>query len=142
MDPTDFFGRDILSVLNQFRDGEKIVDYSKIEGDEFLKLLEKGFYLHSKNGNGKIFDCRIYFSAYEGYFPSESETRGDFAGVEKINDLGGLLGRHTREIRSIKIPGRPATLSGKEFHADGRIVTAFSEDGEHITYLHIKVVEN
>ena len=142
MDPTNFFGRDILEVLSQLRAQEEIVDYSKIEGDEFLKLPEKGFYLHSKNGDGKRFDCRIYFSPYEEYCSSESKARGQFAGFKKINELEMLLGRHTREIRSIKIPGRPVTLSGKEFHDDGRIVTAFAKDGENITYLHIKTVDN
>ena len=86
MELISFFGKDIFSVLGDLRSAEEVVDYAKTEGDEFLQLKEKGFYLHSKNGTGKIFDCRIYFVAHEDYHPASDSTRGKFADINNFSD--------------------------------------------------------
>lgn len=138
MDPTNFFGKNIVSVLEKLREEEDILEYSKIEGDEFIKLPEKGFYLHSKEGSGKIFDCRIYFYPYDGYFPSSNSVRGKFSEAVKLSHIEAILGEFVREIRSVKIPTRSPTLGGKEFRDNENIVTVFSEDGENITFLHVR----
>lgn len=119
MVPTSYFGQAILSVLDQMRDDETVVEYAKIEGDEFLKLPEKGFYLHSKNGNGTIFDCRIYLRKDEEFFPADAEPLGKFASVDTVSDVEEILGKSTRSLRSISIPTRPPTLPGREF-SDGK----------------------
>lgn len=137
MDPTSFFGQNILAVLGKLRSAEEIVDYSKVEGDEFLKLPERGFYLHSKNGNGVIFDCRIYFVGDEEYFLSRDSVRGKFASISNISDLENMLGACVREIKSVRIPTRPPTLPGKEFVDGINTVKAFMADGENISYIHI-----
>lgn len=113
MNPTGFIGKNIILVLSELREVEEVLDYSKTEGDEFLQLKERGFYLHSKDGSGKIFDCRIFFKNKEGYFPAAESSRGSFAGIESFDDLNNLLGCSESEIRSVKIPGRPPTLQGK-----------------------------
>lgn len=141
MDPTSYLGKTILSVLNDLRESEEIIDYSKVDGDEFLKLQEKGYYLHSKNGDGIIFDCRIYLAACDEYFPSATTARGKFASVVSIADLEELLGPSKHEIKSIRIPTRPPTLSGKEFVDGDRIVKAFYESEGEIRYLHITTID-
>jgi len=138
MEPISFFGKDILSVLSDLRSAEQVVDYAKTEGDEFLQLREKGFYLHSKNGTGKIFDCRIYFVAHEDYYPANDTIRGKFAGINSLSDLDKILGGCTGEIRALKIPGRPPTLPGKQYADGDFVVSAFSENGEAVTFIHVK----
>ena len=137
MEPISFIGKDILSVLNDLR-SEEIVDYAKTEGDEFLHLKEKGFYLHSKNSTGKIFDCRIYFVSHEDYFPARDISRGKFAGISSFSDMNNLIGPCERELRALNIPGRPPTLPGKQYVDGDFLISAFSDNGESITFIHVK----
>jgi hypothetical protein len=139
MDPISFFGRNIFHVLNEVRDQEKVVEYSQIEGDEFLKFSESGFYLHSKNGSGEIFDCRIYFVSRDGYFPANIPNRGLFGELENLGDFEKKFGRAVKEIRAVKIPGAEPTLPGKIFENDGKKITAYSSDGNLVDYVHVKL---
>lgn len=136
MEPTSFFGEKIVSALTEIRKAEEMVEYDKVEGDEFVKLPEKGFYLHSKNGTGIIFDCRIYLVAMDDYFAATDFVRGKFATVNTISDVEAMIGPCVSEIRSIKIPTRPATLPGKLF-SDGNHILKFFFDDDGIKYFHI-----
>lgn len=137
MDPTDVFGEEIAAVLDRLRASEAVVDYAKVEGDEFLKLPERGFYLHARDGTGVVSDCRIYFVAADDYFPAGDEVRGRYRGIRAVADLENMLGPSVGEIRSVRIPTRPPTLPGREF-VDGPLrVKAFFERPEEIRYIHV-----
>lgn len=137
MDPTQYFGQDILAVLQHFRTTEEICDYAKVDDDEFLKLEERGFYLHAKHGTGVICDCRIYFAPDEAYFPAAPEARGRFAAIARIADLDAMLGAPVREIRSLQIPGRPPTRPGREYRDGGLSVRAYHDEGGAVIHLHL-----
>ncbi len=137
MDPTKFLGLDIMQVMQTFRTSEAVFDYVKADGHEFVNFLEQGFYLHAKSRNGVIFDCRIYFKCDEGFLESAAEVRGRFSAVAKIVDLERLLGAPIKEIRSFKIPGRPATRPGKEFLDGDLKVKAFYDTDGAVIYLHL-----
>lgn|SRR5690606_14561559 len=138
MELIKYFGQNILDVLTSLREKEHIVDYGKVERDEFLQLPECGYYFQAKNGVGKISDIRIFLEQHDGFFPSKSELRGKYDNVKNFADMNNLLGQPLKEIRSMKIPGTPPTLPGKQYSDGDFIVSAFSEDGENITFIHIK----
>lgn len=137
MDPTKFLGRRILDVLAQVRGNEAVVEYSKIEGDEFLKFPERGFYLHAKNDSGIIFDCRIYLVKDETYFSANDETRGVFALIKTIFDAERKFGASASEIKSIRIPTRPPTLPGRVFLDGDTMIKAFFDVDGQIRYFHV-----
>jgi len=137
MEPTSFFGKKILPVLTEIRKTEEMVKYDKVDGDEFITLAEKGFYLHSKNGTGVIFDCRIYITDTDDCLAASDFIRGKFSSVNSISDVEAMIGSCASEIRSIKIPNRPATLPGKLFIDGNHILKFFFDDVGGIKYFHI-----
>lgn len=137
MEPTSFFGEEIISTLRKVRALEEVVQYEKIDGDEFVKVPEKGFYLHSKNGDGIIFDCRIYLVSMDGYYPAGDFVRGRFASAISISDVENMIGPSVREIRPIRIPTRPETLPGKVFNDGDYVLKFFLDDQDEIKYFHI-----
>lgn len=138
MVPTEYLGRNILELLGEIRDEGGVVEYSQVEGDEYLKFPESGFYLHSKNGTGEVSDCRIYFEGRDNYFPAKISTRGKFGAFPTFGDFEAEFGPAVRDVRAMKIPGAEPTLPGKIFEIDGRRVTAYSSDGDNIAYIHVK----
>ena len=52
MDLNSFLGRPIFEVLSELKADEAIAEYAKVEGDEFLKLTERGLYFQAKNCTG------------------------------------------------------------------------------------------
>lgn len=138
MDPINFFGKDIMEALSELRAEGGVVEYSQIEGDEFLKFPESGFYVHSKNGTGKIFDCRIYFEGRDEYFPAKISTRGEFGELSTFGDFEAKFGSPVREVRAVKIAGAASTLPGKVFEYNGKKVTVYSSDGDLVAYIHVK----
>ncbi|QEM80901.1 hypothetical protein [Halomonas binhaiensis] len=140
MDPIDLFEKDIMEILSELRESGGVVEYSQVEGDEFLKFPENGFYLHSKNGTGKISDCRIYFEGRDEYFPAKISTRGEFGELSTLDDFEAKLGSPIKEVRAVKIPGASPTLPGKVFEYDGKKITVYSSDGSSVSYIHIKQI--
>ena len=138
MDLTNYFGSNILEIFSVLRSNETVVDYRKIEGDEFLHVPESGYYLQSKNGTGQISDLRLFFEEHEGFFPSNDELRGKFSSIQSFSDLEKLLGKEARVIRAIKIPGASSTLPGKQYLDGEFVVTGYSKNREIITFVHIK----
>lgn len=138
MVPTEYLGRNILELLSEIREERGVVEYSQIEGDEYLKFTECGYYLHSKNGTGEVSDCRIYFERRDNYFPAKISTRGKFGAFSTLGDFEVRFGPAVRDVRAIKIPGAEPTLPGKIFEIDGQRVTAYSSDGNMISYIHVK----
>lgn len=141
MDPTKYLGRDIVSALEDIRAKEAVFEYGKVDGDEFLNITEKGFYLHSKNGNGIIFDCRIYLIKKDGYLSAENNVLGEFSSTRTVHDMEDMLGQSIRPIKSIRIPSRPPTLQGKEFIYGKYIIKAFFDGTGVINYFHISQSE-
>lgn len=140
MNPTIFFGKQILKVLEEFRSSNGVIDYTKVEGDEFLKFLEDGYYLHSRNGTGEINNCRIYFESRDGYFPAKISSRGEFGECSTLADFEAKLGTSVKEIRAVKIPGAEPTLSGKFFKHHELTVKVYSSDGHTVSYIHLSPV--
>lgn len=137
MDLTNYLGKNIFETLSVIRQ-EHMVDYNKIEGDEFIQLPECGYYLQSKNGTGIISDIRIFFEEYEGFFPSNPDCRGKYINVNKFSDIEILLGKHIKEIRSLKIPGMSPTLPGKQYVDGSLVVSAHAKNSDNVTFIHIK----
>ncbi len=138
MDPIKQLGASILDILTQVRENGGVVDYSKIETDEFLKFPEDGFYLHAKNGAGNVSDCRIYFESIDNYFPAKLSTRGEFSDLSTLEDFVSKLGAPMREIKSVRIPGAEPTLPGKAFQYGDKKIVAYTADGVSVSYIHIK----
>lgn len=138
MVPTDYFGQNMLNLLSDLRAKGGVVEYSQIERDEYLKFPDNGFYLHSKNGTGEVSDCRIYFEARDNYFPAQTSVRGKFEAFSTLEDFETGFGPAIRDVRAIQIPGAEPTLPGKIFEIDGQRVTAYSSDGNMVSYIHVK----
>ena len=136
---TSLFGRNVLELLAEQREEGKIVEYSKIEGDEFVKCPEDGFFLHAKNGNGLITDCRIYFESRDGYFEAAVNTRGEFGELNTVEQFENKFGPPTKEISAIQIPGAEPTLPGKIFNHGDKRLTVYSDNGIDVSYIHLKV---
>ena len=141
MDLIKYLGTNILNTLSLLRGNADIVNYSKIEGDEFLQAPESGYYLQSKNETGVISNIRIFFEEHDGFFPSKYKLRGKYLLVKNFDDLNMLLGQPTKDIKPINIPGSTPTLAGKQYIDDTHIVSGYSKNGKNITFLHIKINE-
>jgi hypothetical protein len=138
MRPIEYLGRNILEVLSEVRRAGGVIEYSLIEGDEYIKFPEEGFFLHSMNGTGEISDCRIYFEGAQSYFPAKTAARGKFAALSNLEGFETVFGPAVRDIRAIKITGAEPTLPGKVYEVDGQKVTVYSADGHKVSYIHVK----
>ena len=138
MDLTNYFGSNILEILSLLRSSETVVDYRKIEKDEFLHVPESGYYLQSKNGTGQISDLRFFFERHEEFFPLNDRLRGKYSSIKNFSDLEKLLGQEVRVIRAMKIPEAASTLPGKQYLDGEFVVTGYSKNEETITFIHIK----
>ena len=73
--PDDYLNGDIIAALKILRSLVEIIEYQKIESDEFLKLPELGICFHADN-SGEISDIRIYLKEADGFFAAEDNTVG------------------------------------------------------------------
>ena len=138
MVPTDFFGLNIIDVLQTFREREAVAAYSKIEGDEFLKLPEEGFYLQAKNRSGIVSSCRIYFENRDDFISAKLATRGVFSNLDTLADFARVFGPPVKDIRAIKIPGADPTLPGEMFVWDDKSVSVYCEYEDRVSYVQIR----
>ena len=60
MDLNKFFDEPVIATLSSLKSEFPIVEYSKVEDDEFIKFPEQGFYLQSTNNTSVISQYRIY----------------------------------------------------------------------------------
>jgi hypothetical protein len=96
-----------------------IVEYVKVEDDEFLKLPECGVYFHA-GSDGVIVACRVYYQASGEYFPADAETKTACADVETIEESIAKYGTPLRNVPSNRIPGKAPTSPGCEFLVRGK----------------------
>ncbi|MCY0965152.1 hypothetical protein [Parathalassolituus penaei] len=139
MEAIKYLGLDFDTVLTKMRADEELLDYSKIEGFEFLMLKEKGFFLSSLYGERVITSCKLYFVEEEGYFPAKNSVRGKYSNIKSFEDMEKLLGPCTKVYRGLKIPGGPLILPSREYEDGKYLVSAAAKDGTEITCISIKL---
>lgn len=139
MEAIKYLGLDFEAVLTKMRAEEELLDYSKIEGFEFLMLKEKGFFLTSVDGVRVITSCKLYFVEEDGYFPAKNSVRGKYSNIKSFEDIEKLLGPSIKVYRGLKIPGRPPMLPSREYEDGNYLVSAAAKNGTEITYISIKL---
>lgn len=140
MDLNKFFGESIIATLSRLKSEFPIVEYSKIEDDEFIKFPEQGFYLHSTDNTSVISQYRIYIKNSEEYFELAKNINSKYRNAFSLEELQKVLGQPTSSIPSIKIPGIEPTLPGfKFFDVDANlIVYAHYDNSGDLVYIHVK----
>lgn len=138
MDPNKYLGCSILDVLGELRTAFPLVEYSKVEDDEFLKIPESGVYFHSKLG-GIIGAFRVYYSRCGDYYSASADVKKTCLPAVTVNDAFMLLGEPARSIPSVRIPGAAPTKPGYEFLKEGKVLTVYFEPDESIAYVHVKL---
>lgn len=111
MDLDQFFGENIILVLNKIKEKFDYVEYSKHEQEEYINVVESGFFLYAKEG-GVINSFRVYLVSVEGFGSSPKDLRSTYSSIESLDDVVGLFGDPRATIRSISIPGIPPTFPG------------------------------
>jgi len=111
MDLNQFFGENIILALNKVKEKFDYVEYSKHEQEEYINVMESGFFLYAKEG-GVINSFRIYLVSAEGFSSSPMDLRSAYSSIECLDDVVGLFGDPSATIRSISIPGIPPTFPG------------------------------
>ncbi len=138
MNLTEYFGRNITDVLLQLKKSNETISYAKIAHSEFVELPESGYYLQAKYGTGVISVFRLYFCAYNEFFPADISTRGEFGDLFTLKDFEERFGAAVKDVRAFKMPGAEPTLPGKLFKIEGKKITAYSSDGTTVAYIHVK----
>lgn len=140
MNLNKFLGKPIIATLSSLKSEFSIVEYSKVEGDEFIKLPEQGFYLQSRNNASIISDYRLYIQPSEQYFELAQNISDKYRDVLNIEELQKMLGQPSRTIASLKISGTKPTLPGFKFlDVDANlIISAYYDVSGNVVYIHIK----
>lgn len=138
MNPNKYLDTPLIDALANFRKSVSMIDYTKIEEDEFLKLPECGVYFQAIN-DGMIVGYRVYYQTIGEYYPASAETKKACVDVETIEDSIAHFGTPVRDVPSIKIPGRPPTKPGCEFIVREQMVTVYYDtDSRFVSYIHVK----
>ena len=138
MNPNDYVGRSLVDLLVELKNAFPLVEYTKIEDDEFLKLPECGVYFQA-GSEGHIVAYRVYYQAVGEYFPATVETKKACFWISTVEDSIALFGPPVRDVPSIRIPGVPSTSPGYEFLMDGRVVAVhYDADSRLVKYIHVK----
>jgi len=138
MSPNDYIGRPILDLLTYFKSLAPLVEYTKIEDDEFLKLPELGVYFQA-GSNGTVLAYRVYHQSVGEYYPASPETRNACFGIQSLDDAVRLFGPPIRVIPSVSIPGVAATSPGQMFNAGNNRVVSVYHDADSIRYVQVKI---
>ncbi|WP_144238507.1 hypothetical protein [Pseudomonas brassicacearum] len=140
MNPNDYVGRPIIGVLAALKDVFPLVEYTKVERDEFLKLPECGVYFQA-GSEGVVVAYRVYYQAVGEYYPAAAETKNACFGIATVEDSIAFFGQPVRDIPSVRIPGIAPTSPGYEFLTDGRVVAVHYDSSTRlVTYVHVKKI--
>ncbi|WP_434560941.1 hypothetical protein [Pseudomonas sp. Z4-20] len=140
MNPNDYVGRPIIDLLAELKDVFPLVEYTKVECDEFLKLPECGVYFQA-GSEGIVVAYRVYYQAMGEYHPAAAETQKACLGIATVEDSVALFGQPVRDIPSVRIPGIAPTSPGYEFLTDGLVVVVhYDADSRLVKYVHVKKV--
>ncbi|WP_422464043.1 MULTISPECIES: hypothetical protein [unclassified Endozoicomonas] len=135
MDLSSFLGQTTLSTLSQLKLAFPVIDYSVVEGDEFIKLQEHGCFFYSENSSGVISGYRVYFVSYDDYDIVDTSFEYPLKGLITIDDVSRHLGNPNMDIPSIKIPGLEATLPGFRFSDQNLNYFVHLIDEKYISYI-------
>lgn len=140
MNPNDHLNRYVIDLLADFKKEFSLVEYTKIEGDEFLKLPECGVYFQA-GSDGVVVAYRVYYQAVGDYFPATDETKKACFGIATIEDSIACFGQPVRNVPSIRIPGIAPTSPGYEFLTEGRMVTVYYDANSRVVIcVHVKSI--
>ena len=142
MDLNKFLGEPIIPTLSSLKAEFPIVEYSKVEGDEFIKLPEQGFYLHAPNDKSIITGYRLYLEPYGEYFSLDSNVVSKYRYIETVNDMINLIGQPVKANPTIKIPGMEKTLPGYLFIDSNLKVTVYYNVQNKVQYINVKRIVN
>ncbi len=138
MNPNKYLDASLIDTLTEFRKKFSMVDYAKVDEDEFLKLPECGVYFQASN-DGVIVGYRVYYQAVGDYYPASDETKKACVDVETIEDSIAHFGTPSRDVPSIRIPGRAPTNPACEFIVREQVVTVYYDvDSRFVSYIHVK----
>ncbi|BBN63833.1 hypothetical protein AL064_21075 [Pseudomonas syringae pv. syringae] len=139
MSPDMQLNRKIEEVFLELKSIFPIVEYSKVEDDQFLKIPESGIYFQSSD-DGFIEAYRVYCVRFDGYFPADPELKGKYFNINSGADALRELGEPLRNIPSIRIPGIAPTSPGYQFIADvGFVSFYYDPDTDIIRFFHVRV---
>lgn len=138
MNPNDYLGELLIETLVSFRKSISMVDYAKVEDDEFLKLPEFGVYFQA-GSDGVIAAYRVYYQATDEYYHADSETKKECLDIATVDDSIDLLGQPARDVPSIRIPGRAPTSPGCDFLLKQKVITVhYDAESRFVTYVHVR----
>lgn len=138
MNPNKYINTPLIEALEDFRKNVSIVEYAKVENDEFLKLPECGVYFQAGD-DGVIVGYRVYYQAVGEYYPASAETKKACVDLENIEAATAHFGTPSRDVPSIKIPGRAPTNPGCEFMVREQVVTVYYDaESRLVSYIHVK----
>ena len=140
MDLNKFLGEPIIPTLSSLKAEFPIVEYSKVEDDEFIKLPEQGFFLQSTDNTSLISMYRVYIQQSEEYYKLGEGINSKYSDASSLEELQKLLGQPVNSIPSIKIPGIAPTLPGFKFLDvdDNLIIYAHYDTSGDIVYIHVE----
>ncbi|WNF47050.1 hypothetical protein RHP75_01025 [Pseudomonas sp. SG20056] len=124
--PDDYLNGDIIAALKTLRSLIEIIEYQKIESDEFLKLPELGICFHADN-SGEISDIRIYLKEADGFFAAEDHIVNNYLLSRSIAEATIELGGIYKDIPSIRIPGMPNTHPARKFAINSKLYNIYYE---------------
>lgn len=133
VDPDEYMGSDVIAALQKIKPFVDLIEYHKIEDDEFLKLPELGVSFHA-GGNSELSGFRLYLVGRDEFYAAKDSVVNKYLISRKIDDAVVELGEVFRDIPSIKIPGARPTLPGKAFVKNGCALTLYyDEHGEIVS---------
>ena len=133
VDPDEYMGSDVIAALQKIKPFVDLIEYHKIEDDEFLKLPELGISFHA-GGNSELSDFRVYLVGRDEFYAAKDSVVNKYLISRKIDDAVVELGEVFRDIPSIKIPGARPTLPGRAFVKNGCALTLYyDEHGEIVS---------
>ena len=133
VDPDEYMGSDVIAALQKLRPFVDLIEYHKIEDDEFLKLPELGISFRAR-GNSKLSEFRGYLVGRDDFYAAEDSVVNKYLKSRKIDDASVELGEVFRDIPSVKIPGARPKLPGRAFVKNVCALSLyFDEHGEIVS---------
>ncbi|RMO90725.1 hypothetical protein ALQ33_03556 [Pseudomonas syringae pv. philadelphi] len=139
MIPENELMRKIEDALFEYKEKYSIVEYSKVDEEQFLKLPELGVYYQASK-DSLITSYRIYYIGFDDFFPAPPEARGRLKDIYSIEDALKKLGAPVKKIPSIRIPGINPTSPGYQFILNEKTISFYYDpDTEVIRFVHTRI---
>ena len=142
MDLDQFLGKKIASALDFIKNKFDYVEYSKHEREEYINVMESGFFLYAKD-EGVIRSFRVYLVAVEGFSSSPEDLRLTYSSIKSLDDVVFLFGAPNANIRSINIPGVPPTFPGYLYFEKGyKIAFHYREEDRKVVSIQKTILDS